>query len=126
MRTRRQSSFAIASLLVFAVAIQPSCAPHVKTLADGITLIQDIRTDPTSPLVVNAIKVNLEKPGVKVAMALAQDGVIENDPTQGREIVSRTVARTAALAGVNADFFPSYTGDPLGMAVHNGELLTAA
>lgn len=112
-----------AMLLVFILAIPVICAPHVKTLADGVTLIQDINTDPASPLVVNALKIDLKKPGVKVASALAQDGVIESDPTKGREIVSRTVARTAALAGVNADFFP-YTGDPLGMAVHNGELVS--
>ena len=61
MNIRQQSISRIVFLLVFALALPTFAAPHVKTLADGVTLIQDINTDPTSPLVVNALKIDLKK-----------------------------------------------------------------
>lgn len=44
--------------------------------------------------------------------------------TMGRASVSRIVRETSALAGVNADFFP-FTGDPLGLMVRDGALVSA-
>jgi exopolysaccharide biosynthesis protein len=109
--------------IALALAAQCLGASVSRDLADGVTLSQDISADPSAPLIVNAVKIDLKKPGVRVVSTLAQDTVIENDPTKGREIISAMVARTGALAGVNADFFP-FTGDPLGLAIHNGELVS--
>jgi hypothetical protein len=88
-----------------------------------VTLIQDINSDPGSALLINVLRIDLKKPGVKVVSALGQDTVIEPDVTKGREVVSKLVMRRSALIGINADFFP-YTGDPLGLAIHGGELVS--
>ena len=111
-------------LLCLYFAALPSIAgTQTKTVADGVTLIQNINTDPTSPIVISILKVNLKTPGVKVITAFAGDTIIEDNPTKGREKVSSIVARTGAVAGVNADFFP-FTGDPLGLSIMGGELVS--
>lgn len=46
-----------------------------------------------------------------------------DDDTKGREPLTRTMESMGALAGVNADFFP-WTGDPIGMMVRKGELIS--
>jgi len=88
-----------------------------------VTLLQDINTDPKSPLVINVLRIDPKAPRLRLACTLANDGIIESDATKGRETVSAMVARKRALAGVNADYFP-YTGDPLGLAVMGGELVS--
>ena len=116
-------SAALLVILVLSLAAPCLSLPQEKTLADGVTLIQDINTDPQAPIVVSALRIDPKKAGVKLAAVLGQDGVIENDATGGREVVSTMVARKGALAGVNADYFP-WTGDPLGLAIVGGELVS--
>lgn len=116
------------SALFFAVCILLASAsgfaqPVEKALASGITLIQDINTNPDSPLVVNAIRADLKTSGVRAASALGQGKVSGSDATKGRERVSAIVTRVGAIAGVNADYFP-WTGDPLGVMIAGGELVS--
>jgi len=115
--------WAVLLLIVFILAIPSYGARYVKPLADGVTFIQDIKTDPKAPLVINILKVHPQKSEVNVVSALGQDKIIDDSPTKGREALSSIVARKGALAGVNADFFP-FTGDPLGLQIRNGELIS--
>lgn len=95
----------------------------VKALGDGVVLKQYVQPFADKPQIVNVLEVDLRKPDVRVEAALASGTVYRQDPTQGREVVSATVQRLGALAGVNADFFP-FTGDPLGVHIQDGELMS--
>jgi hypothetical protein len=93
------------------------------TLAPGIVFEQQTISPPDGPLVINVIRVDLKAPGVKIEAALGKDVVLTDDRTRGRETVGELAVRRGAVVAVNADFFP-FTGDPLGITVRNGELLS--
>ena len=93
-----------------------------RTVANGITFTQEI-THGNAPLVVNILRVNLNAPGVKLRCGLALDCISLTGATRGREPLNTLAIRSKAIAAVNADFFP-YTGDPLGLAVRDGELVS--
>lgn len=108
--------------LALCLAALPACADvSVKRLAPGVTLTQEI--DKTTPLIINVVLVDLSAPGVRVEAGIGQDKVNGTDASKGREDVSRYARRHGALVVVNADFFP-FTGDPLGIGIHNGELFS--
>ncbi|MGQ9454721.1 MAG: phosphodiester glycosidase family protein [Armatimonadota bacterium] len=113
----------VAVFLLGGVGFQATAQPVLKDIAPGVTLIQDVRTDPGSPLIINCVRVDLENPDVVVKAALGRDVVIADGPTKGREAVSSLTYRTGAAVGVNADFFP-FTGDPLGVCIIDGELVS--
>lgn len=121
----RRYRFASAALCVLAMAL--SCplfaTQSTKQLAPGVSLLQDINTDHGSELVVNSVTVDLHSTGVDVKAAIGKDVVYVDDPYKGRETISSLTERTGALVGINADFFP-FTGDPLGVCVIDGELIS--
>jgi hypothetical protein len=92
-----------------------------KPIAPGVEYVQEIRSDP--PLVVHALRVTLGKDKAAARVALGGDYVLLDDATKGREPVWRTSARRGAVAALNGDFFP-WTGDPLGMCVVDGEVVS--
>jgi len=111
-------------LLVFLSIAAPAGATEVTNqLAPGVTLRQEIDTDPASALIVTSVTVDLSASGVSIRPALGQDTVIESDATKGRETISAMTARRKALLGVNANFFP-FTGDPFGVCIIDGELVS--
>ncbi|MHB9038452.1 MAG: phosphodiester glycosidase family protein [Armatimonadota bacterium] len=120
MRRYRLSLFILLSLALGSAA---SAEPVTKQVADGVTLYQDVNSDPASPLITNVIRIDLANPAVHLKSVIAQDVVIGDGPNQGREAVSATTERKGAVVGVNADFFP-FTGDPLGVCVSDGELIS--
>ena len=93
-----------------------------KRLAPG--LVYRMEWDPSGPRVINALRVSLRSKGIHVSPELAGGTVYEAGPEKGRETVSHMVEANAAIAGINGDFFP-FTGDPLGLMVRDGELLSA-
>src|SRR5262249_38613618 len=107
-----------------------ACAARTETvttsttrmLAPGIVYTQEISTG-DAPLIVNILRVDLKAPGVRVRCRQAQDAITLNGPTKGREQLHSLTNRSGAVAAVNADFFP-FTGDPLGLAIRDGELLS--
>ncbi|HOK52836.1 MAG TPA: phosphodiester glycosidase family protein [Armatimonadota bacterium] len=118
------NKYPIIALLLVIVSILPSAgARYEKELADGVRLIQDVNTDPSAANVVTVLCIDPKKPGVKLVSTLAGDNVMDVDATKGRETISKLVARKGALAGINADFFP-FTGDPLGLAITGGVLVS--
>ncbi|WP_165863890.1 phosphodiester glycosidase family protein [Capsulimonas corticalis] len=92
-----------------------------KRLAPGVTLTQEI--DTTTPLIINVVTVDLKTAGVHPEVAIGQDKIFGSDATKGREDVARLARRHKALVAVNGDYF-DYTGDPLGLGIRNGELLS--
>lgn len=95
----------------------------VKPLGEGVMLKQYVQTFYNSPQIVNVLEVELRNPAVRIEAEVGTGKVYRQDPTQGREVVSATVQRLGALAGVNADFFP-FTGDPLNLHIQGGELVS--
>lgn len=97
----------------------------VRQLAPGVELLQEITLegDKDGPLVVTTLKIDPKVRGVRVEAALGGGTVWGNDPTLGREIPSKTVEKRKAVAGINAGFFP-FAGNPIGLHVENGELVT--
>ena len=94
----------------------------VRQIGVGITYTQEI-TRGSSPQRINILRVNLNAPGVKIRTGLALDSISLAGPTLGRETLQNTALRNKALAAVNADFFP-FTGDPVGLAIRDGELVS--
>ena len=114
-------SAAVAFLLALSCPAFPTQA--TKQLAPGVVLRQDVNTDPACALIVNVVTVDLGDPSVTAKPALAQGVVYTDGPSKGRETVSSITARNRALLGVNADFFP-FTGDPLGLCIIDGQLIS--
>lgn len=95
-----------------------------RVLAPGVTFRMEVQADPARTLY-----------GIRVAPGswgaeshLAKDKVYDETPYKGRDIVSKMVASTGAVAGINGDFFQwgqDPGGDPEGLHVRAGELLSA-
>lgn len=117
-------------LLVLPVTPLPSSAQDrdpvriitSRPVAQGVELIQEVTTGDT-PLMVHILRVRLNTPGVRVRTGQAFDSISLQGPGQGREAVHTLARRHGAVAAINADFFP-FTGDPLGLAIRDGELLS--
>lgn len=93
-----------------------------RKIAAGVIYRQEI-TVGANPLVVNILNADLNAPGVKIRTGLALDCVSLTGAAKGREPLQNTAIRNKALAAINADFFP-YTGDPVGLAIRDGELVS--
>lgn len=91
-----------------------------KRIAPNVVLFQEIWQQP--PLTVQGLRITPSR-FVRFQAALGEDVVMSNSPSRGRELTSRAAWRHRALAAINADFFP-YTGDPLGLCIVSGELVS--
>ncbi len=92
-----------------------------KLVAPG--LVYRMEVDFKTPLVIHALRYT---PGVNVSARAETAKELMFNPAEeakGRDIVSKTMERTGAIAGINGDFFP-WTGDPLGAMVRNSELIS--
>jgi len=92
-----------------------------KPIAPGLTFHMEY--DATTPRAIYAFRYSLSSTAVHISPELAQGKIFADDDSKGRETVSQMVARTGAIGGINGDFFP-FTGDPLGLMVRNGQLLS--
>jgi exopolysaccharide biosynthesis protein len=124
------ASFAIWTL----VGLQPlGFAPQIeeitgrrtdrKELADGVMYVQMNQLEP--PLAVSALIIDPKK--VRAESRLAGGTIYEPGATNGRGTVSQMVKEADALGGINGDFFqwtPDPGGDPQGLAIHEGKLLS--
>jgi hypothetical protein len=91
-----------------------------KLVAPGLTYRMEV--DVTLPRTIHVVRWN-PAGGIVAKPELGGGTIYEADPTIGRETLSQMVKRTGAIGGINADFFP-FTGDPLGLMVRDGELLS--
>jgi hypothetical protein len=115
-----------ALLFLLALLLASRCGAERTTVtrqvAPGIVYTQEISTG-AAPLIVNVLTVDLKTPGVRVRCGQALDSITEKGASRGREGVPTLAQRNGAIAAINADFFP-FTGDPLGVAIRDGELLS--
>ncbi len=112
----------LAAALALAAAVSPAPV-YERELAGGMLYRVDI--SPTLPRVIHAIRVDPSSTRYRLVAEVGNGVVFNLEQDKGRETVSQAVARTEALAGINADFFP-FNGDPLNLMVRNGELLSRA
>ncbi len=92
-----------------------------KALAPG--LVYRTEVDASLPRIVHALRFSVGSPVVKAAPELGELTVYSDSPYRGREPIGTLVKRAGAIAGINADFFPP-SGDPLGLMVRQGELVS--
>ncbi|OJU64145.1 MAG: hypothetical protein BGO01_18620 [Armatimonadetes bacterium 55-13] len=112
------------SLWIVAVAASIGAAQGQaweKPIAPGVTYRMEV--DLAIPRIIHALRFSMGSPTVKMVPELGSGVVYQENSTKGRETVTDMVTRTGALAGVNADFFP-FTGDPLGVMVRDGRLVS--
>ncbi|MGC4046173.1 MAG: phosphodiester glycosidase family protein [Armatimonas sp.] len=109
-----------AALLLLAPPGEPE--HYERPLVPGVTLVQEVTPQDNAggPLTINVVRV---APGTEVRAALGGGKVWALDSTSGRETVSGLAQRTGALVAINAGFFP-YLGNPIGLHVEDGDLVT--
>ena len=107
-----------------AAALAVACQAQVweKPIVPGVTYRMEV--DLSVPRIVHAVRYSLGATGVTMKSELAGGTVIEENATKGRETVSEMAARTGSILAVNGDFFP-FTGDPLGVMLRDGQLLSS-
>ncbi|MCS7064882.1 MAG: hypothetical protein NZL85_01265, partial [Fimbriimonadales bacterium] len=112
---------AIGWLLVIGVFAQSRSPETIqKRIAPHVVLFQEVSTEP--PLAVHGLRITPSR-SVRIEAALGNDVVLTENAARGREVVSRAAWRRRALAALNADFFP-FTGDPLGLCILRGEMVS--
>jgi len=119
---------ALSIILTLALACGISAEQWTKDLAKGVTLTQIVesqsgRDDTTVPRVINVLKVDPKEPGVQIKSVLGGDRVWDLDPTKGRETIGSIAKRLNAIAVINGDYC-NWTGDPLGLHIGGGELIS--
>lgn len=125
---------ALAALLLAAASILPVAprpappfpkiltdAPVFSDVAPGVTYGDYQLLTQDGPLSLHVLAVDLHNPTVRIGTALAQDRLVSSGET-----VSSMSQRTAAVAGINGDYFDiNQTNQPLNILVENGELVRA-
>lgn len=91
-----------------------------KPVAPGLVYRMEVTQDP--PRVIHILKLVTSNPVTSIAPEFAGKTVYDTKG-DGRAEVSQIVKDTNALAAINADFFP-FTGDPLGLMVKEGQLVS--
>ncbi len=91
-----------------------------KPVAPGLVYRMEVTQDP--PRIIHVLKLISSNPVTSVLPELGGKTVYDAK-TDGRATVTQIVKDTNALAAINADFFP-FTGDPLGLMVRDGQLIS--
>ncbi|MCH8275172.1 MAG: phosphodiester glycosidase family protein [Armatimonadetes bacterium] len=94
----------------------------VKELRPGVYYRQEIHFD--RPLVIHSLKFRYPSDAVRFETMTAKDRIFAPaGTTTNRETVSSMAERAGAFAALNADFF-GMDGDPLGLFISRGDLLS--
>ena len=119
-------SFIIQSFILAAVLCSPSAGSDIiKQVADGVTLTQITSDNAAAPLLTNVLSIDMGNKDLQLRAVLGKDVILTDDIYKGKENVASMVERTNAIAGINADFFAmEWGGDPLGVCIINGELIS--
>lgn len=121
--TRRLLLTVLAFALPLSVPVVSTAATVHRPVADGIQFTQEVVAPPAGPLLINVVRVDLKRPGIRLGTVLGRDVVITDEPAKGRETVREMAMRHGATVAVNGDYFP-FTGDPLGLAIIDGQLVS--
>lgn len=93
-----------------------------KLLLPGLTYRMEVSQNP--PRILHAIRFSPHSDWITARPELSRGKVYSQDVAQSRATISQAIKSTGAIAGINGDFFP-FTGDPLGLMIRAGELLSA-
>ena len=108
-----------ASLLARIAAEPELRSVHFDTTAPGLGFAQYAMQSEHGPLAISVLTIDALEPTLRFDTAIAEDHVISNG-----ERTSAMGVRTAAVAGVNGDYFDiGRTYQPQGMLVRGGELV---
>jgi exopolysaccharide biosynthesis protein len=116
---------AFACLFATPPASLPSLRVWEKPIARGLTYREEI--DFASHHSIFALRLSLRSTAVHAVCALAGGKTYDSGTTTGRHPLSQILASQSGLAGVNGDFFSMESGpsgDPLGLAVRDGHILS--
>ena len=93
-------------------------APTITDVAPGVKYGDYQMLTADGPISLHVVAVDLHEPTIRVGTALAQDRLISSG-----EPVSSMAHRTAAVAGINGDYFDiNQTNQPLNILVQDGQL----
>lgn len=97
-----------------------------KRLCPGATYREVILGAKTAePKIAHILRWSPTAPGLSASTDLGVGFVFDRTPNLGRAPVSQIARRHQAIAAINGDFFQyPYSGDPLGLMVRDGELLS--
>src|SRR6476659_4677962 len=106
--------------LAAAALVAPAGEAAPRELWPGVSYENDVQFTPHGPVAINVLR------GPRPGGLTTLEPVVSNDTIVGRETLTgmqRRLASTAAMAGVNGDFFALATGRPSGMVMREGQLL---
>ncbi|MGQ9658490.1 MAG: phosphodiester glycosidase family protein, partial [Fimbriimonadales bacterium] len=119
-RWRRFGILLCGLLWILAPAVQqPPTEKIEKRISPHVVLFQEISTNP--PLTIQGVRITPAQ-AVSFRSTLGNDVVATEGALRGRELTSRMAWRHRAVAAINADFFDG--GDPLGLCILEGELVS--
>jgi len=99
----------------------PAPVRWTSTVRPDVQIIREV--DPDFPLSFSAVKFKFPAEGYRMEARLANDTVFSRLGVLSRENVMQMARRSGALVAINADFFGN-DGDPLGMMISGGELVS--
>jgi exopolysaccharide biosynthesis protein len=91
-----------------------------KPVSPGLIYRMEMEQDP--PRMIHVLRIVTSSPAVSFRPELAGKTIYEG-ANKGQGKVSDIVKENGAIAAINADFFP-FTGDPLGLMVRQGDLVS--
>ena len=116
---RRLAATLLLSLAAVAL-LAPAGHAEPRELWPGVSYENDVQFTPHGPVAINVLR------GPRPVGLTTLEPVVSNDTIVGRETLTgmqRRLASTAAMAGVNGDFFALATGRPSGLVMQEGQLL---
>jgi hypothetical protein len=117
---RRLAATLLVSLAATAL-LAPAALAAPRELWPGVTYETGVQFTPHGPVAINVLR------GPRPGGLTTLEPVVSNDTIVGRETLTsmqRRLASTAAMAGINGDYFALATGRPSGMVMREGQLIS--
>lgn len=117
--------FALSLTALVSSALFAETVKTEKQVAKGVTYLQEIQeaSPGISPRILNLLRIDLKEPGVKLQYSQSHDVIGYEGEHKGRESLQTMAIRNRAVGAVNGDF-AAFTGDPLGLGILDGELIS--
>jgi flagellar hook assembly protein FlgD len=115
----------IAAVLIAATVAQPAAAQLTEQtlLMPGVTYERDVEFTLHGPVVLHVITAPRPDGSLyRLAPALSNSAVVATEPLTS---IEKSLSGSATVAGVNGDYFNPNPGDPKGMLMSDGALVTA-
>ncbi|MEB3330774.1 MAG: phosphodiester glycosidase family protein [Candidatus Sericytochromatia bacterium] len=90
-----------------------------SSVAPGVSYVRVRRADARGPVVAHVLRLEPDRVDLELRPVLARDGFA------ARETVTSMARRRGAVAAINGSFFSPRTGEPLGVLMVDGELISA-